>query len=178
LGDANKALEDKSKQQQDDLDNMEEENKKISARLERLEVDQKPFELSLSEEYIKFALGRADIPDLKSETRDMIKERIIDKLYQAYKSDQPCRLMIIGHTDKTGDFDDNAILGLNRARSMKAKLEEFGKECYPDEWEAVKNHVDVVCVSAGQTKPSDQSTGADDCWQDRRIEIFFFPRGK
>jgi hypothetical protein len=34
----------------------------------------------------------------------------------------PCRVLVVGHTDTVGDFDDNAELSLSRAKSVRAFL--------------------------------------------------------
>ncbi len=68
---------------------------------------------------IFFDSGRSDV---KSESDEALKQ-----IAEFLKSDKSLKVLIVGHTDNTGDFDMNIKLSKDRADAVTAKLiSEFG----------------------------------------------------
>ncbi len=107
----------------------------------------------LSDDKVKFALGRAQLqPAAKTE---------LDQLLARLKTDnKPVYLEIQGHTDATGSTALNHQLGLQRADAVRQHLAQAGMPLHR-----------MATISYGETMPMADNTSAEGRSLNRRVQL-------
>lgn len=107
----------------------------------------------LSDDKVKFALGRAELkPEAKTE---------LDQLLARLKADnKPVFLEIQGHTDASGSTALNHQLGLQRADAVRQHLAQAGMPLHR-----------IATISYGETAPMADNTSAQGRSLNRRVQL-------
>jgi peptidoglycan-associated lipoprotein len=127
-----------------------------SARAEAIEAANRKllFEVVLSEDQGRFALGAADVPEEAMSA--------IDQMVESLKAEQQnVWIEIEGHTDSTGSARFNEQLGLQRAEAVKRYLYEKHQ---------VPLHK-INVISYGQDRPLAPNNTREGRAQNRRVVI-------
>ena len=138
--------------------------KKSMNDLERLkrEIDKKQPRKKISDELGTLGGVEDDGVSFKSnrfELTEFAKDRLTKIIVKIRTSSYTDGIKIIGHTDSYGSFENNKILSLNRAKSVKSFLLAHG----------ITNH--IITVGKGEAKPIAENSTKEGRSINRRVEI-------